>query len=1092
MTLRFTLLNVQGLVTRRTNKLKSCEMQKNFNSSDAVLFTETWTNDLSNIDVNNFESFVLNRKEQKKKCKRNSGGIILYLRNNLVDKDTLVFLDDEDFLWVKISKSILSSENDLYICLCYFIPENSSRQSMTESNVFDRLLDSVVFIENKSNNNCSMLICGDFNSRTSTKPDFVEDDGNVHISVLPDEYIPDNFLQRFSEDDGHENSNGLLLLDFCKQTGLRIMNGRVGDDYGVGRFTFVGSRGSSVVDYIISSQDLFQRVKLFVVEDPNIMSDHCAIKFSLEFENANFQNSESGECGFVDGKFKWNSEFKADYIQSFQQQGTVDKLQNLNQQILDSSCNEEIDSCISVFTNLISDISSPIFKSSRRDKNDQNLFSKQKDTPWFDDRCEEKRHYFLHYLSRYRASKTDENRRNLAKARSEYKCFIRKCRYNYDKDKTSQFVNTKYKNAKLYWNLLKDAAGIKPSNIQLSTFERYFNAINNPSDPFYRPDEDIIYFNERYENEEFGIMFDELNVVFSQEEISKAIQQLKNGKSAGPDKLINEFFIHGNTYLCPILCNLFNRLFETGYFPDTWTEGYIIPLHKKGSINDVENYRGITLLSVLGKLFSSVINNRLSDWAERYFILIEAQAGFRSHMSTVDNIFVLHNLISHVLNQGKQLYCVFIDFTKAFDYVVRDNLWYKLVKLGLRGKILNIVKSMYQTVKSRVKVFNSLGNEFYCSLGVRQGECLSPLLFSFYLNDIEEQFLNSNMDGLEVDMVKIFMLLYADDIVFFANTPEELQLGLDLLADYCKRWKLTINVSKTKVLIFRNGGPLPMDISFKYNGTPLEIVSSFKYLGIVFTVGGSFSEAQKTLAGQAQKAIFKLNKYLYKFTFITPMHKFELFDKLITPILNYGSEVWGFAKANAIERIHMQFCKKILGVKKTTQNDFIYGELGRTNYLTNRYLIIIKYWFKILQSPANKYIKLVYNLMVQDLETLPNKVNWASLLRHLLRSLGFNEVWLNQGVGDIGAFLGRVKQRLTDNFIQDWQARLNDSSRANFYTNICSFRFQPYLDCINVSKYIQALSKLRTSSHRLAIEAGRWTHTQKISSSNIGLIELGD
>ena len=116
--------------------------------------------------------------------------------------------------------------------------------------------------------------------------------------------------------------------------------------------------------------------------------------------------------------------------------------------------------------------------------------------------------------------------------------------------------------------------------------------------------------------------------------------------------------------------------------------------------------------------------------------------------------------------------------------------------------------------------------------------------------------------------------------------------------------KRTINVSKTKVLIFRNGGPLPMDISFKCNGTPSEIVSSFKYLGIVFTVGGSFSEAQKTLAGQAQKAIFKLNKYLYKFTFITPMHKFELFDKLISPIFNYGSEVWGFAKANAIERTH--------------------------------------------------------------------------------------------------------------------------------------------------------------------------------------------
>ena len=99
------------------------------------------------------------------------------------------------------------------------------------------------------------------------------------------------------------------------------------------------------------------------------------------------------------------------------------------------------------------------------------------------------------------------------------------------------------------------------------------------------------------------------------------------------------------------------------------------------------------------------------------------------------------------------------------------------------------------------------------------------------------------------------MLLYADDIVFFANSPEELQLELELLSDYCKRWKLTINVSKTKVLIFRNGGMLPGDMSFNYNGTPLEIVKSFKYLGVVFTVGGSFSEAQTTLAGQAHKAI---------------------------------------------------------------------------------------------------------------------------------------------------------------------------------------------------------------------------------------------
>ena len=192
-------------------------------------------------------------------------------------------------------------------------------------------------------------------------------------------------------------------------------------------------------------------------------------------------------------------------------------------------------------------------------------------------------------------------------------------------------------------------------------------------------------------------MFEELNRNFSHVDILKAIKQLKTNKSGGPDKLINEMFMHGKNILVPTLCNLFNKIFEIGKFPDDWSEGYVIPLHKKGDANEVENYRGITLLSTLGKLFTRVINNRLNEWAENYSVLIEAQAGFRIHMSTVDNIVVLHGLISHILNQGKRLFCAFIDFTKAFDYIVRDNLWYKLIKVGLRGKLLYIIKSMYTT-----------------------------------------------------------------------------------------------------------------------------------------------------------------------------------------------------------------------------------------------------------------------------------------------------------------------------------------------------------------------------------------------------------
>ena len=594
------------------------------------------------------------------------------------------------------------------------------------------------------------------------------------------------------------------------------MNGRVGNDNGIGRYTFVGHRGSSVVDYVLGSQDMFDFVKSFEVHDPNILSDHCLVSFSFQFGLVQHQEMQADDDEFISEKYSWKNDLKHEYTSCLADDHTKAQLNLLDTKISNCTHESDVQSCVSDFVNILHNVSSPLFKKSIKQEKSKPTITNE--NPWYNEACHDKKYCFLHMLDKFRNSKTDENRFNMVKARSEYKSEIRKCRYDYDREKTNKFAQSKNKNAEQYWNMLKELAHVKPTNIPLSSFEEYFKAVNNPADIFYTPDEDVLFFNERYVNDEFSIMFDELNIDFSQTEILQSIKQLKTNKSGGPDMLLNEFFIHGKNVLVPILCNLFNKVFEFGFFPEEWSEGYIVPLHKKGSLNDVENYRGITLLSALGKLFTRVVNNRLSKWAENYFVLIEAQAGFRAGMSTVDDIFVMHGLISQILNQDQMLYCAFIDFTKAFDYVVRENLWYKLVKLGLRGKILNIIKSIYRAVKSRVKYGNKLGNEFYCKLGVRQGECLSPLLFSMYLNDIEEQFILSGFEGLDVNMFKICMLLYADDIVLFSNSDENLQEGLDILSNYCKRWKLKINVSKTKVMIFRKGGMLPRDLVFYYEG----------------------------------------------------------------------------------------------------------------------------------------------------------------------------------------------------------------------------------------------------------------------------------
>ena len=281
-------------------------------------------------------------------------------------------------------------------------------------------------------------------------------------------------------------------------------------------------------------------------------------------------------------------------------------------------------------------------------------------------------------------------------------------------------------------------------------------------------------------------------------------------------------------------------------------------------------------------------------------------------------------------------------------------------------------------------------------------------------------------------------------------------------------------------MVFRSGGILRRNLTFLYDGQVINIVQNFNYLGIVFTAGGSFAETFEMLAGQARKAMFSLNKYLHKFTQISPKHYLDLFDKLIKPVLQYGSEVWGVSNANILERVHLQICKQVLGIKRATQNDFIYGELGRLDLKSGRLIAIIKYWFKILLCEHTKYIKCAYKMMLNDLEIRPNKLNWASSVRSLLQSLGFNEVWLFQGVGNINVFLSAFTQRIKDTFIQKWNERVIISSRARTYSLFSSFSYKIYLDLLSVEKFRYALARIRVSSHRLAVEAGRWHRPNSI------------
>ena len=223
-----------------------------------------------------------------------------------------------------------------------------------------------------------------------------------------------------------------------------------------------------------------------------------------------------------------------------------------------------------------------------------------------------------------------------------------------------------------------------------------------------------------------------------------------------------------------------------------------------------------------------------------------------------------------------------------------------------------------------------------------------------------------------------------------------------------------VNTKKTKVMVFRKSSRLRDSISFYYDGEELELVNKCVYYGITFTTGGSFYETQNCLAGKTQKAIFKMNKYLYRFGDISIKHRLDLLDKFIVPILCYGADVWGFIQAPAIERVHLRF------LKTSTSNNLVYAELGRQTLRTNQLVQIINYWFKVLTSQDTKYIKHVY--MLKDVEAHPNNVIWAVLVRNLLSELGFMKFWVPQGVENYNVFISLFMQRLTDTYVQNTNA----------------------------------------------------------------------
>ena len=407
--------------------------------------------------------------------------------------------------------------------------------------------------------------------------------------------------------------------------------------------------------------------------------------------------------------------------------------------------------------------------------------------------------------------------------------------------------------------------------------------------------------------------------------------------------------------------------------------------------------------------------------------------------------------------------------------MVRENILCKLSEIGVCGKMFDIIKCMCKKVFSCVRANEHLSEYFECPIGLRQGSMESPLLFSLCISDLYNLLMKYGGKGIRFspDHTEVKILMYADDVVLIADSPNELQRHITALNKFCKQWKMNVNIDKTKVMVFRKGGRLRHDEKWFLNGKVIECVKSYKYLGVNVSTGNKWGKATTCLAEQGQKALSALIGVSYKAGFLSYVPFFKIFDSCVLPILLYASEIWGIQSYKSIENIQVKACKKLLGVSIHTANVAAVGECGRYPIHVNTVLRCVKYWTKLLQMSSNRFPKICYK-MLYDLDQEQNVTTWATLVKNMIFRLGFGYVWITQDVGCVEIFMCTISRRLCDIASQEWFADVCNTPKLRTYRNFKTLLTpEKYLLEICDYRYRKSLSRLRCSNHMLKVEMGR-------------------
>ena len=558
------------------------------------------------------------------------------------------------------------------------------------------------------------------------------------------------------------------------------------------------------------------------------------------------------------------------------------------------------------------------------------------------------------------------------------------------------------------------------------------------------------------------------NNPFTEEELNKICMHLKQGKAVGPDMIPNEVLKHIGTR--NLILKFINFCFINNVIPSIWRQSIITPIPKSASKDPCVplNYRGISLLSCLYKVYTACLNSRLSLYCEENNLLVDEQNGFRPKRSCQDHVYMLSSVIRNRKSKGQDTYCAFVDFQKAFDWVSRDMLLYKLATtFNIHGRLFNTLSTIYNSSTAQIKLNGKITSSFNVSSGVKQGDIISPTLFSMYLNDLATGIKNLNC-GIDIDGLNLSILLYADDIVLLAPNEDSLQEMLNFIKQWCNKWRMAINADKTQVVHFRRQQTLKTSYVFLFGDSPLKTVSFYKYLGVLFDEFLSFDNNANLLADSAGRALGAIRSKLKHIK----QSGYKTFDTLFTSgvlsIADYCAAIWATKNIPKIEQVSYKAARYFLGVHRYAPIEALLGDMGWQTARSRHKILILKFWNRLCLMPESRLTRKVFDW---DRQYSGSKGTWSHAVKQVLSDINCSNLFTHVSPCDIDSATDTI--RTID--VNAWDTNRYRSLKLRYY-NLYKYDKSPeeYLS-LDITKYQRSVfSQFRYGILPLEIEVGRY------------------